>query len=388
MKSIGVFCDGTWNNKDRTDVDTSIGRVFEHLEPKQSATLQVKYIAGVGSEELEDDPSWRAKWRKISGGALGAGLTENILEAYRYISETYSPGDSLFIFGFSRGAYTARSLGGLLRSGGLPSGDAHLREALAWYRSDLQHTHPRHERSYAKRLEISPRFYTSEDEREWRAANGHPVGDPLTIAYMGVFDTVGAHGVGGVAGQFRISAPGGHGFHDHDLSRAVLAGRHALALDETRVLFRPTLWTNLEALNQHHGAHANGKTRYLQEWFPGDHGIVGGGGKERQISNLALQWILEGASDAGFPDALPLALVPNAGEDHRGALTNASGFSVMKLIRWARRGPGPDGVHFVSRTAKRRVADDSTYRPASLRRILLNPPALAQVVEEGRTRFA
>ncbi|MEO0828913.1 MAG: DUF2235 domain-containing protein, partial [Pseudomonadota bacterium] len=336
MKVIGVFCDGTWNNKDKMEDDTSVGRVFNHLEPKQSGELKVRYIPGVGSEEQEDDPSWRARWRKISGGALGAGLTENILEGYRYISETFEPGDTLYIFGFSRGAYTARSLGGLLRSGGLPSGDTDLREALSWYRSDLPHTHPRHERSYQKRLEISPRYYTSKDERDWRKENGHAVGDPLSIAYMGIFDTVGAHGVGGVAGQFRISAPGGHGFHDHDLSRSVLAGRHALALDETRVLFRPTLWSNLDDLNDHHGRYKSGATRYLQEWFPGDHGIVGGGGRERQIGNLALQWILDGAQDAGFPDAMPPDLAPDPTKDYRGALTNDSGFSVMKLIRWAR----------------------------------------------------
>ena len=119
-------------------------------------------------------------------------------------------------------------------------------------------------------------------EIAWRAARGLPAGTALGLAYIGVWDTVGALGV---PGHLRLAALANRGlaFHDTALSRGVRAARHAVAIDERRRTFPPTLWDNLAALNA--GAAA---APYEQRWFPGDHGSVGGGGAVTALSDDAL----------------------------------------------------------------------------------------------------
>src|SRR4051794_25112033 len=103
-KRLIVCCDGTWND---AEAKTHIHWIATHCQAQEASPLpqEIGYFAGVGT-----DPVWH-----LPGGAVGAGLSRNIREAYRFICERWDSGDELFIFGFSRGAYTARSLGGFLR---------------------------------------------------------------------------------------------------------------------------------------------------------------------------------------------------------------------------------------------------------------------------------
>lgn len=143
-RNIAVFCDGTWNNRDRTENDTSVARLEEVVQEAQGqqgrAEQRTWYQAGVGAND-----GLKGIWKlldKFRGGALGRGLTADIRECYQFLVDTYRPGDKLFIFGFSRGAYTARSLAGLIRSAGIVSHLDDIDVAMAWYRNRAAITHP------------------------------------------------------------------------------------------------------------------------------------------------------------------------------------------------------------------------------------------------------
>lgn len=307
-KAIAVFCDGTWNNSDARK-PTNVVKLAQMLAPTdaQGRVQQVIYVPGVGTGR--GSTALARGLDRAAGGMFGLGLNLNLEEAYRALVFAHEPGDRIFLFGFSRGAYMARSLAGLLYASGLPPRRlvADVRKALARYRSPLDSTKPNHPRSHLFRLAFSPEVTTSPQERAWREAEGYPPGVPLRIEYVGVWDTVGAMGV---PAHYRLLAGllnGAHRFHDDRLSQVVAAARHAVAVDERRRTFQPTLWDNLDTLN----AAATGADRpYRQHWFPGDHGSVGGGGDVVELSDRALRWVAEGAQAQGLaflPGALPPA---------------------------------------------------------------------------------
>ena len=385
-RNIAVFCDGTWNNRDRTENDTSVARLEEVVQEAQGqqgrAEQRTWYQAGVGAND-----GLKGIWKlldKFRGGALGRGLTADIRECYQFLVDTYRPGDKLFIFGFSRGAYTARSLAGLIRSAGIVSHSDDIDAAMAWYRNRAAITHPSSPQSHMFRARVAPLYYTSAEEREWRCANGMAPGTALGIDYLGVFDTVGAHGVPGVLGQFR-AVSGGHGFHDHQLSRSVYAGRHAVAIDETRILYSPTLWANLAHLNTLKGQSASGANPYQQLWFPGAHGKLGGSGAERALSKAVLAWIVQGAIEAGLPIDLPESLQPEP-DAHLGPLHNTSkGFDPTGLLRWVRNGPAIGAIDDLHETTLARIKDRPDYRPGALRKLLLDGQSLREIQDRAPT---
>lgn len=362
MTSIAIFCDGTWNNKDRTEHDTSVARIFQALEADVAAgrtDVKPYYIEGLGADnEARSIGRFIDKWR---GGALGRGLTANIREGYKFLCDTYKAGDKIYIFGFSRGAYTARSLAGMVRASGLVSKESDINKAMHRYRDPDAKTRPSTDESNAFRAEKSPDFYTTQSELDWRKRNGKAEGAPIEIAYLGIFDTVGTAGIPGVLSQLGL-IPEGHGFHDLELSSMVKAGRHAIGLDEQRKLYKHTEWSNLPELNRKAGADAKGGARYRQEWFPGDHGMIGGSGPNRQISNTVMAWILEGAEVAGLKVDMPESLKPTP-NDFRGPLTNLS----PKRGWFWRAGPGRTAIADIHPMALQRVNGVPDYRPKSLK---------------------
>lgn len=363
MTDIAIFCDGTWNNKDRTENPTSVARIYQALEAEKQAGrrgIAPLYIEGVGAE---NDKKTVGRWvDRIRGGALGRGLTANVREGYEYLCENYKKGDKIYIFGFSRGAYTARSLAGLIRAAGLMRESDDINKAVAHYRNRHDSTKPSTPESLAFRAEKSPDFYTNTAERDWRRDNGKTIGDPIDIAYLGIFDTVGANGIPGLLSQMGV-VPGGHGFHDQELSSMVQSGRHALGLDERRRLYKHTPWSNLSILNDEAGMDAAGGTRYRQEWFPGDHGMIGGSGANRQISNSVMAWILEGAKVGGLKVKIPTAVAAKS-NDHTGPLSNKPRANGWRG-KW-RTGPAATAVSEVHALALKRVRDVSGYEPGSL----------------------
>ncbi|PWJ19395.1 T6SS phospholipase effector Tle1-like catalytic domain-containing protein [Jannaschia seohaensis] len=181
---------------------------------------------------------------------------------------------------------------------------------------------------------------------------------------MGVWDTVGALGV---PGHFTAAPLFNRHFmfHDTDLSEMVRAARHAVSVDERRKSFRPTLWTNLDALND-----AREGRPYRQAWFAGDHGSVGGGGEITALSSIALRWVLEGAAAAGleFDEILLEAIAREC--DPTGPLFNADpprGGPVAALMRQfgAARAPVTrlEDVHAAVRTRWVHEGDGDGFRP-------------------------
>ena len=374
MKRIAIFCDGTWNRSDaefQTNV-VKLSLAIAHAG-EDGVTQQLLYMPGVGSGRGSTGLAKVVdRW---GGGLFGWGMTENIEEAYRHLAFSYDPaegddpGDQLFIFGFSRGAFTARSLCGLLRSCGIPSREnvGRIPEAIARYRSRKPETHPDHRASFAFRREFSPYLYTSDLEREWREAQGDAGARPLTITYLGVWDTVGALGVPRML-PFAPIFNREHEFHDAALSRSVLSARHAVAIDERRVTYPPTLWDNLDELN---ALHRDRDRPYRQEWFPGDHGSVGGGGDVVGLSSLSMHWIAEGAKEAGlWIDPRVLDGVRQKGD----VTVPLSSRSVARsrvaglLSKWTADRKGPVRVADVSDPARQRWGQALTppYRPGTL----------------------
>ncbi|MDA8584732.1 DUF2235 domain-containing protein [Rhodobacteraceae bacterium] len=371
MKRIAIFCDGTWNAADSpfpTNVHLLHGAV--RTTGDDGVAQFSKYVPGVGTGF--GMTGLRAKWDKISGGVFGVGVTRNITAAYRFLAETYESGDEIHIFGFSRGAFTARSLAGLLRASGLPDADQmdRIPVAIKRYRDMNRNTAPNTLESHKFRAGFSSSLATSKTEQAWRIRSGYPEPAILSVSYLGVWDTVGALGV---PGHYRLLARifnGNHGFHDLVLSRSVKAARHGVSIDEKRRTFPPTLWQNMGLLNQ---MDDDNRRLYQQHWFAGDHGSVGGGGDILGLSSIALGWIAAGATDQGLAfDTDMLAGFAREQEAVTTPLMNHTkppGF-VGRLLRKRvlhREGKyAPSFVWDVSEPAKRRWRATTEYRPRPL----------------------
>lgn len=364
MKRIAILCDGTWNRLDARR-PTNVVRLARAIPPTAADGVPqlTFYLPGVGTGSGSSAP---ARWLDVLlGGAFGWGLDGIMAEAYRDLVFAYEPGDALYIFGFSRGAYTARSFAGLLRSAGIPdrARTDMIPQALELYRARGARTHPNSETSMAARVAMGSVVATSPEELAWRRAQGHPEVPLLSVAYLGVWDTVGALGLPGVLGSLARAVNAHYAFHDTDLSRMVAAARHAVALDERRRLFPPTLWSNLDALNARAGA-----AHHLQHWFAGDHGMIGGGSERvPDLGPLTLRWIAEGAACAGLDidadqfgagDALagPVNLGTPPGP--------ANAFGLLLSDR-----AGPERAQDVAPEVVTRIRERGDYQPGSLLRI-------------------
>lgn len=263
-KRLVVCCDGTWNTPDQrapTNVTKfALGIAATGADGREQ---RVFYTQGVGTRPLQ----------RLRGGAFGFGLSANVRECYRFLVDAFAPGDEIFFVGFSRGAFTARSTAGLVRTCGILRADQRGRigEAYALYRSRSRSSHPRN---------IEARLF--------RRSFAHET----PIHFIGVWDTVGSLGI--PLSGLRLLNPLNRlwQFHDTDLSTHVHRAHQALAIDERRGPFRPTMW------NRQDDAPA---TQVLEQvWFAGVHSDVGGGYDEPALSDLALVWMADRAAAAGL----------------------------------------------------------------------------------------
>jgi uncharacterized protein (DUF2235 family) len=257
-----VCADGTWNTSDQQDdgqpVPTNVVKIQRAIRAvSTNGTTQVAYYhPGVGTGGLLD---------RVAGGVTGDGLDRNILECYEFLVSNYVPGDELYFFGFSRGAYTVRSLAGLIRNSGIlkPVYASMAKEAFSLYRDRDPAKHPNGEAATAFRKAFS---YETE------------------ILCVGVWDTVGALGI--PLGVFKDFSEQQYSFHDVSLSSHVKNAFHALAIDERRKPFAPTLWTQDKA-------DADGHLNWLEQaWFAGVHSNVGGGYPDSGLSDVAFAWMV------------------------------------------------------------------------------------------------
>lgn len=353
-KNIAVFCDGTWNKSDAPN-PTNVVRLAQAVRNSQENNKErqqvVIYVEGVGTGRGAGKIA--KKLDKVLGGVFGWGLLENIKEAYRAIVFNYQPGDQIFLFGFSRGAYTARSLAGLIRKSGiLPRENIHLiDEAIELYKKGGGENKPDAPHILRERQKLSPQIATSNDDQAARDGDV-PI---LRIAYLGVWDTVGALGVPSAIRFLAKPINKKYGFHDHDLSSSVAMARHAVSIDETRKTFPPTLWQNLDQLNQRFPAEI---ANYQELWFAGDHAAVGGGGEAKGLSRVAMDFIAEGAARAGLDiDDWLLNYAPTS-EDACGRTDSSKDLSLAErlLRKWKTHRSLPNGATDVAEPVLVRIA--------------------------------
>ena len=215
MKRIIVCCDGTWNADDTQTSDTNVALLAKAIHGSQqtSGVLQiVLYLRGVGTTGL--------KFETFIDGVTGVGVDDNIRSAYQFISQNYIPGDEIYLLGFSRGAFTARSLSGLITACGILFRESlgALPNAWVYYRSPKPHSPAAFAEKYSAQCHRDPQ-----------------------ITFLGVWDTVGSLGI--PSSLLATSNKEEFAFHDTNPSPFVKRGVQALAIDEHRHDFIPTFWT-------------------------------------------------------------------------------------------------------------------------------------------------
>ena len=253
-----IYCaDGTWDN---TSDNTNVYTLFKALT--KNAQQLPFYDDGVGAEGN--------LFERFAGGAFGLGLWQEVKEGYTAIAHVYEEGDDVYLFGFSRGAYTARSLGGMIAAAGLPT--ANFDDNL---------------------VALAFNAYRDKDDRavilgtldKYKLFNAK-------IKMIGVWDTVGSLGIPSLIGGID---PLLYGFLDTGLHPDVLNAYQALAIDERRCEFPPTLWTSRPGPDQ----------TIEQVWFAGVHCDVGGSYPDTGLSDITLSWMMGKAKGLGleFADA-------------------------------------------------------------------------------------
>lgn len=246
------------------------------LEPgdETNAGLTAKLLGEMGSEvSLYYEPGLQwSHWRKAGDVVFGRGINRQIRRAYGYLASRYRPGDKVFLFGFSRGAYAVRSLAGVIDRVGLLTPEAATERNI---------------RDVYRHYECTP---DGEAARIFVRNHCH---EKVEIEMIGVWDTVKSLGLN-MPFLWRLSAPR-HAFHNHQLGKSVKHGFHAIARNETRVAYAPVMWDTTDDWEGH----------LVQMWFRGVHGDIGGhlSGRRtsRPLANIPLVWMLEQADRCGLP---------------------------------------------------------------------------------------
>lgn len=298
-----VFCaDGTWNGLGQGDAQdlqakaTNVLRLFAALAgdvtldslrkqdeqekvaagPDARITQIAKYLHGIGDSQNAI--------RKILGGVFGEGFIERIVRGYTFLSRNYAPGDRVYLAGFSRGAYTVRALAGMVAKMGLLPQDA-MHDADGTYDAETAYklgifVWSRHRKAMGKQSTLLGYL----EEFKAQSIDLNRLVQGVGIEAIGVWDTVGALGVP-TYGLDDASKVDIFEFADRVLSGKVKAGFHALAIDEQRVDFEPTLWDDRDGIQQ--------------RWFCGAHADVGGGYPTWDLATCSLDWMIAHLRDAG-----------------------------------------------------------------------------------------
>lgn len=331
MKRIVLSFDGTWNKPADENlpaaqqVETNVRRFYDSVkETGTDGAKQVKwYDEGVGTQ-------W---YDRFIGGAIGTGLEINIVQGYEFLARNYADGDEVYVLGFSRGAYTARTLVGMIRNCGL--------------------VEPRH---VALRVGIAYGIYRTRDDgpdsltaKLFRSSFCREI----RIKFVGVWDTVGALGIPlDLVSGFNMKF---YEFHDTQLSSIVENAYHAVAVDEHRQDYDVCLWNPRSKPEQ----------TVEQRWFIGAHSDVGGGYADRRLSDLSLRWMQDKATALG----LGLAPVALGLENHQGPYTDSyleflKGLYAKKNPRHYRAvGATQFGNEVVDPSVQGRRKADPSYEP-------------------------
>lgn len=331
-KNIVVLSDGTGQMGGK-GFNTNVYKLFQLLEDRTSRQV-VFYDPGLGTD-----------WRKITGNISGRGISKNILDCYRFIFQNFEAGDQIYLFGFSRGAATVRSLSGFI----------HLFGILPKCREDL--------------IQKAFSIYKIKDEKR-RTENAQELVEKNStmwckIKFLGVWDTVAALGLPIKWASYFLDRFIPHQFHNFRLSESVEYARHALSIDDERQTFHPTLWDRIEKPEP--------ADRLKQVWFSGVHTDVGGGYQEEELSNISLCWMIEEATAKG----LLLYKESKYYQQYKGCISDPNGHMHNEQLgfpgKWYRRlqrtwtpeKHGDLSIHasVLMRTKNQMNGDDPTYTP-------------------------
>lgn len=349
MKRLVVCCDGTWQNLARP-YPTNVVKIAQAILPTdQNGMPQLLfYNEGIGTgvdmnvAEDHDDNRLLNEIDRIRGGAFGIGIDNSIQDAYQFLCLNYEPGDEIYLFGFSRGAYTVRSLAGLIRSAGGLLQRHKIRQTPAVYQLYRDHsltlkekerlrTVPRSlpdastqtNQRYAECWKAAAEIYRDRSRLSLEAAHQNTVlsqqdlaakearvdallqayqiervadqesRQPATVTLLGCWDTVGSLGVPNQIPFLSSWINDKYKFHDTLLSSIIENALHAVAIDEIRSVFDVTPMQQKSPKPPHQ--------TLRQVWFPGGHGCVGGGSQEeRGLSDAALEWMIDQVKDLGL----------------------------------------------------------------------------------------
>jgi uncharacterized protein (DUF2235 family) len=362
-RRLALLFDGTWNKPESL---TNVERLRQLIAPADAAgnPQLLNYIAGVGVKR---------GLTHLLGGAFGYGLSGNVIDGYRWLCENWQPGDLIYLFGFSRGAYTARSLGGLIRKCGLLRCGSNQSVTTA----DVNVAYDLYRDATSK----------PDDPAAVAFRAGHSI--EVGIHFIGVWDTVGSLGIPDTASWFPY-ARANYQFHDTELSKIVKYAYQALALDEHRADFSPAVWTRNPYTIKPGESLTSKKNEQIdieQRWFIGSHSDVGGGNdcdgagrKPDPLPDLPLAWLQRKAMDAGL--ACNKWIVPAL--DANTGVPRDSYKEFMSGIYKEFKSPidrllGTGVNEKVDNSVWQRWLLDGRYRPPSLVRALANATVLMSV---------
>jgi len=337
MKRIVVCCDGTWQNLTSPYL-TNIVKIAQAIKPLASdGTPQILYYdEGIGTIG--------GRLEQLSAGAFGWGIDQIIQDCYRFLCLNYEKGDAIYLFGFSRGAYTVRSLVGLLAYTGLLSRDK-IRLAPDAY-------------ELYRRRDINSRAQDAVNFRNENSNGEEGLGNRVPIQLLSCWDTVGELGVPNEIPFLSELINAKYKFHDITLSSIIQHARHAVAIDETRETFNVTpMEKSLNSKNQN----------LHQVWFPGDHGCVGGGIEEdRGLSDAALQWMIDEVKLLGLEFDVKKVWGDGIYPDHKIKFEKARDplDSLTGQIEREITGEFDNDIH---ESVKKRWRDVEDYRPKNLK---------------------
>lgn len=353
MQRLALFLDGTWNEPDDR---TNVIRLKEATV--NEGDQLVHYIEGVGNRLFE----------RLRGGALGKGLSRNVRDGYQWLTEKYEDGDHIFLFGFSRGAYTARTIAGMIARCGLLRKGATMQveDVFDRYRKGKDAT-PIHQIGFAVQRGEP---LSAEDQKLWDQSRR------VEIEFIGVWDTVGALGV--PFGRIRGLSRSTFSFHNTYPSVLYKGMYHAVAIDEHRDAFDATLWTGFQGEGREFKPLKDDQ-KLEQRWFIGDHGDVGGGGT---LAQIPLAWIQGRAAEHGLEFGKTFTPPADAFIHEHGDSFATFGFGLYRLIKFNRRHrreigrdprrtkTRPGWSHVINESIDASVFDkwrkDETYRPKNL----------------------
>jgi uncharacterized protein (DUF2235 family) len=340
FKRLIICCDGTWQ-KINVTYPTNVVKIKSAVEAVNHRDQVVFYDPGVGTS------NW---FLKILGGMFGWGLFKNVKECYEFLCRNWEHGDEIYLFGFSRGAFTVRSVAGLLYKCGIVKNynKMIIRKVFRLYKN--RYIHPDHSSAVNFRKKYSHQ-------------NGENSDRPV-INFLGCWDTVGALGIPDLSSRFNIDKLINRKFEFHDtkLSDIIQHVRHAVAIDEHRKVF------DFTPMKLSDSALSRG-TDLNQIWFIGDHGCIGGGEKEKEpFSDITLNWMMRELqkldSKLGIvfdPSKIPTVEVSNYMAPFQNDIKG-----IYKIAGEIDRAI-PNEFNKLHWTVKERLKEDNSYNPPHLR---------------------